>query len=99
MISREQVAHVANLAKLEFDDSELENFTSQLDKIVDFVDQLSEVDTKDVAPTTHITSAVNVFREDVPVKSQTRAELLKNVPETTEGLIRVPAIIEKEEDE
>lgn len=98
MISKEQVSHVADLARLEFDESQLENFTSQLDKIVDFVDQLNEVDTKDVAPTTHISSAINVFREDVPVKDISRQDLLKNVPEQADGLIRVPTIIDKEED-
>lgn len=99
MISKDQVSHVADLARLEFDEKQLENFTSQLDKIVDFVDQLNEVDTTGVEPTTHVTNAVNVFREDEPKPGEGRSALLKNVPETAEGLIRVPAIIEKEEDE
>lgn len=99
MISKEQVSHVADLARLEFDENELNNFTSQLDKIVDFVDQLSEVDTEGVEPTTHISNATNVFREDVPKQGTSRQELLKNVPEQVDGLIRVPAIIDKGEDE
>ncbi|MFD1672959.1 Asp-tRNA(Asn)/Glu-tRNA(Gln) amidotransferase subunit GatC [Agrilactobacillus yilanensis] len=99
MISKAQVSHVAKLARLEFNETELENFTSQLDKIVEFVDQLEAVDTTGVEPTTHISNAINVFREDVPQKEATRTELLKNVPEQADGLIRVPAIIEKEEGE
>ncbi|GAF41310.1 hypothetical protein FC83_GL000035 [Agrilactobacillus composti DSM 18527 = JCM 14202] len=98
MISKEQVTHVADLARLEFDEAQLNNFTTQLDKIVDFVDQLNEVDTTGIEPTTHVTSAVNVFRDDVPQKGEGRAALLKNVPEERDGLIRVPAIIDKEED-
>ena len=64
-ISKEEVKHVSELAKLELSDTELDVFTSQLDDIIGMAEQLSEVDTTDVPVTTHITDVMNVMREDV----------------------------------
>jgi aspartyl-tRNA(Asn)/glutamyl-tRNA(Gln) amidotransferase subunit C len=98
VISKDQVAHVASLARLSFSDAELNQFTKQLDQIIDMENQLSEVTTEGVKPTTHITDEINVFREDVVVDDGiSRDELLQNVPETKDGLIKVPSIIDKGE--
>jgi len=98
VISKDQVAHVASLARLSFNDAELNQFTDQLDQIIEMEDELSQVDTTGVKPTTQITDEINVFREDVPVDDGiSRDDLLKNVPETKDGLIKVPSIIDKGE--
>ncbi|KRN27268.1 hypothetical protein IV38_GL000673 [Lactobacillus selangorensis] len=99
MIEKKQVEHVAELAKLSFSDAELDHFTSQLDEIMKMVDQLDEVDTTGVEPTTHVGDLVNVFRKDEAKPGTPRKELMENVPEEQDGLIKVPAIIDEGEDE
>lgn len=98
MISKEDIKHVATLAKLEFTDEELEKFTAQMDDIIDMADQLGEVDVQNVAPTTQVVAEKNVFREDVIVKGESRDDLFKNVPESQDGFIKVPTIIDKDGD-
>ncbi|WP_191987320.1 Asp-tRNA(Asn)/Glu-tRNA(Gln) amidotransferase subunit GatC [Lapidilactobacillus bayanensis] len=98
MISKNDVEHVANLARLSLSQDEVDKFTTQLDQIISMEDELSQVETEGVKPTTHITDEINVFREDVPVDDGiTRDDLLSNVPETKDGLIKVPSIIDKGE--
>ncbi|MGK0551242.1 Asp-tRNA(Asn)/Glu-tRNA(Gln) amidotransferase subunit GatC [Enterococcus faecalis] len=96
-ISEEQVKHVANLAKLSFSPSELAEFTNQLGKIIDMVEQLEEVDTQGVAFTSNVNQTINVMREDVAVPGTAREDLMKNVPEAENGYIKVPAIIDNGE--
>ncbi|EHS85694.1 Glutamyl-tRNA amidotransferase subunit C [Limosilactobacillus gastricus PS3] len=99
-LDREQVQHVAELAKLSFTDAELDHFVPQLEEIIDLFNQLAEVDTEQVKPMTTATDEVNVLREDEAVKSSEamRQALLANAPETEDGLIRVPAILDESED-
>lgn len=96
-ISKEEVKKVAALSKLSFKEEELELFTSQMGKIIDMVEELGEVDTEGVPFTSNVVSEINVLREDVVVKGESREELLKNVPETKEGFIKVPAIMDNGE--
>ena len=63
-ISKDDVKYVAKLAELEFDDKDIEKITSQLDKILDHVANISSVNTEGVPPTSHILDIKNVFRED-----------------------------------
>ncbi|WP_127848390.1 Asp-tRNA(Asn)/Glu-tRNA(Gln) amidotransferase subunit GatC [Lacticaseibacillus hulanensis] len=98
MISKDDVAHVAQLARLQFTDEELQEFTGQLDEILNMVDQLSEVDTTYVPVTTQNVMLENVMREDKATFVTPRADLMKNAPTEKDGLIQVPAIIDKEED-
>ncbi|MBV7390346.1 MULTISPECIES: Asp-tRNA(Asn)/Glu-tRNA(Gln) amidotransferase subunit GatC [Enterococcus] len=93
-INEEQVQHVAKLAKLSFSADELTGFTDQLGKIIDMVEQLSEVDTEGVEITSNVVETVNVMREDVAHDGWSRKELMKNVPESEDGFIKVPAIID-----
>lgn len=97
---REQVQHVAELAKLSFTDAELDHFVPQLEEIIDLFNQLAEVDTEDVTPMTTATDEVNVLREDVAAQSseEMRQALLANAPEIEDGLIKVPAILDESED-
>lgn len=97
-ITANEVKHVASLAKLEFNDEELQKFTGQMDEIINMVEQLGEVDTTDVPVTSTVTEEVNVMREDVAVKGTDRTLLMKNVPEEKDGLIKVPAIIDESEE-
>ncbi|MHC5267912.1 Asp-tRNA(Asn)/Glu-tRNA(Gln) amidotransferase subunit GatC [Enterococcus sp. LJL98] len=96
-ISAEQVKHVANLSKLSFNDDELQEFTVQLGHIIDMVETLEEVDTEGVPFTSNVTDLINVMREDVPTEGWDREELMKNVPESEDGFIKVPAIMDNGE--
>lgn len=96
-ISKEEVKKVAALSKLSFKEEELELFTSQMGKIIDMVEELGEVDTEGVPFTSNVVSEINVLREDAVVKGESREELLKNVPETKDGFIKVPAIMDNGE--
>jgi aspartyl/glutamyl-tRNA(Asn/Gln) amidotransferase, C subunit len=96
-INEEQVKHVAKLAKLSFSDDELQDFTVQLGKIIDMVETLEEVDTQGVPFTSNVVADINVLREDKAVAGWNRDELMKNVPESENGFIKVPAIIDNGE--
>jgi aspartyl-tRNA(Asn)/glutamyl-tRNA(Gln) amidotransferase subunit C len=92
-ISVEQVKHVAHLARLAITEDEAEALTKQLDAIITFADQLSELDTDEVEPTSHVLDMKNVMREDIPQKGLPREEVLKNVPVHQDGQIKVPSIL------
>lgn len=92
-ISLEEVKHVAKLARLAITDEEAVEFTKQLDAIISFADELNELDTENVEPTSHVLDMKNVMREDIPQKGLPREEVLKNVPEHQDGQIKVPSIL------
>lgn len=94
-ITKKDVEHVATLAKLKFNDEQLEKFTDQIEDIIDLVDTLNEVDTTNVEPTFNVTDQLNRMREDVAVRSNDKEALLVNAPETENGFIRVPAILDE----
>ncbi|WP_159722900.1 Asp-tRNA(Asn)/Glu-tRNA(Gln) amidotransferase subunit GatC [Enterococcus sp. CSURQ0835] len=96
-INQDQVKHVAKLAKLSFSEDELAGFTDQLGEIIDMVEQLGEVDTEGVPFTSNVFSAVNVMRKDEAAPGWPRKELMENVPESEDGFIKVPAIIDNGE--
>jgi aspartyl-tRNA(Asn)/glutamyl-tRNA(Gln) amidotransferase subunit C len=93
-ISEDQVKHVAHLARLAISEDEAVMFTSQLDAIISFAEQLNELDTDDVQPTSHVLHMKNVMREDVPKEGLPVEEVLKNAPDQKNGQFRVPTIIE-----
>ncbi|QIZ66471.1 Asp-tRNA(Asn)/Glu-tRNA(Gln) amidotransferase subunit GatC [Geobacillus subterraneus] len=93
-ISIEQVKHVADLARLAITEEEAEMFTKQLDAIITFAEQLNELDTENVPPTSHVLDMRNVMREDIPAPGLPREEVLKNAPDQQDGQFRVPAILE-----
>lgn len=99
-ITEQQVEHVAELAKLEFKDEELTKFTTQLGSIIDMFEDLTNVDTQGVEPMTSASDRENVMREDKAVKSSKEETdaLLNNAPDTDDGYIKVPAIIDESED-
>ncbi|MFH1670380.1 MAG: Asp-tRNA(Asn)/Glu-tRNA(Gln) amidotransferase subunit GatC [Patescibacteria group bacterium] len=80
-ISPDEVRHIAMLARLHLDDSKVEKFTRELSSILDYVDMLQEVDTKNVEPTAQVTGLTNGFREDEVIqKDATPEELLETSP-------------------
>jgi len=92
-ISANDVRKVAQLARLQLSDEVIETFTPQLEEIIDFVAQLEEIDTTNVAPTPRAVEVVNVCREDVVNTTEVREELLDLAPEREGDFYRVPKIL------
>jgi aspartyl-tRNA(Asn)/glutamyl-tRNA(Gln) amidotransferase subunit C len=93
-ITREEVEHVALLARLKFSEDEIHRFTSQLNRILEYMDQLERLDTTAVDPTFHAVARANVFRPDHVQPSLDPAVSLSNAPEGDGAFFRVPKIIE-----
>ncbi len=93
-LSREQVLHIAKLARIALTPEEVERFREQLSSILDHFALLSEVPTEDVEPTAHPLPLKNVMREDVVQPSLPREEVLRNAPEQEDGMFRVRAVLE-----
>jgi aspartyl-tRNA(Asn)/glutamyl-tRNA(Gln) amidotransferase subunit C len=89
-ITREQVMHVAALARLALTEEELARLEAQLAAILDAVGKVSELDLTDVPPTSHPLDLVNVFAEDEPVESLPRDAVLALAPDAEAGAFRVP---------
>lgn len=94
-IKKEDVKHIARLARLKLKDKEIDYFASQLANIIDYIDQLKEVDTSDVEPTSHVLFIQNVFRKDIVGPSLKRDDVLKNAPSKEKELFKVPRIIKE----
>jgi aspartyl-tRNA(Asn)/glutamyl-tRNA(Gln) amidotransferase subunit C len=94
-LTREQVEHVAMLARLALSDEELERTRHELGRILGYFAELQELDTEDVPPTSHAIPMVNVFREDEAKESTPREEILRAAPDRTEEFFRVPRIVEE----
>lgn len=92
MITIKDVEHVAKLARLELTDEEKELYTKQLGDVLQYVNQMNEVDTSNIEPMTQVVDFVNVMREDKVVYEQTKEELMKNAPEQENGFFKVPKI-------
>ena len=93
-ITKEEVKYVAELARLYLSDDETKQFTDQLDSILDYIDQLNELDVKDVLPTSQSVSAENVLKEDVVDNTFKKELSLLNAPLQEEGIFKVPKVIE-----
>ncbi|SHF19041.1 Asp-tRNA(Asn)/Glu-tRNA(Gln) amidotransferase subunit GatC [Alkalibacter saccharofermentans] len=93
-LTKEDVMYVADLARLEFNEEEIEKYVHQLGDILNYEEQLNELDTTGVEPTAHVLPIKNVLREDVPVPSLDREKALMNAPEKDKGCFKVPKVIE-----
>jgi aspartyl-tRNA(Asn)/glutamyl-tRNA(Gln) amidotransferase subunit C len=89
-ITREQVVHVARLARLDLTEEELERLTGELGAILDAVSKVSELDLADVPPTSHPLELVNVWADDEPHESLPLDDVLRNAPSSENGMFRVP---------
>lgn len=90
-ITREQVLHVARLARLALAEDEIERFQKQLSAILDAVGTVAELDLTDVEPTSHPLDLVNVLEDDVPRPSLSVEEAFSNAPDAEDGFFGVPA--------
>jgi aspartyl-tRNA(Asn)/glutamyl-tRNA(Gln) amidotransferase subunit C len=95
-ITKKDVEYIAHLARLEIDPNEIELYTMQVDRILEYVDKLNSLDTKDIEPTSHPMPVVCVLREDKVKKSFSQEESIQNAPEKKGGFFKVPPIIETE---
>ena len=95
-ITREEVAKLAELARLDIPESELDEYAKQLEVILESVAKVGEVSTKDVKPMSHATGLVNIFRVDVTKESLSRDEILRSAPATEDDRFRVPRILDEE---
>ena len=95
MISREDVVHVARLARLALTDAEIETMREQLNAILAHIDALKAVDTTGVEPTSHAVPQFNVMREDEPRPCLSVEDMLANAPDRAGDFFRVPRIIEE----
>ncbi len=92
ILSEDEVKHIAILAKLTLTEEEIKKFQKQLSEIINYVDQLSQVDTKNVPPTSQVTGLTNVTRKDEPLVSLTQEKSLENTNNKYNGFIKVGAI-------
>lgn len=93
-ISKKEVEKIAKLARLELSDKEVDTYAQQLSAILGYVDQLQEVDTKNVEITSQVTGLSNIMREDVVESFDNSEELVKMAPENQDNLIKVKAVFE-----
>ncbi len=91
-ISREDVLHVAKLARLEIPEGDIERVQEELGAILDAVGKVSELDLADVEPTSHPLDLVNVLADDEPRPSLAREDALANAPDPSDGAFRVPTV-------
>jgi aspartyl-tRNA(Asn)/glutamyl-tRNA(Gln) amidotransferase subunit C len=90
VIDREQVLHVARLARLELRDDELERMARELSGVLDHIEKISELDLDGVAPTSHVIELENVLRADEPRESWPVERVLESAPDVAQGGFRVP---------
>lgn len=91
MIDREQVLHVARLARLRLSDAEIEKMPAELSKILEHIEKIEELDLEGVEPTSHVVALENVLREDEPRDSFPRERILEPAPDPADDGFRVPS--------
>jgi aspartyl-tRNA(Asn)/glutamyl-tRNA(Gln) amidotransferase subunit C len=91
VIERDQVLHVARLARLRLSEEEVERMSSELSGILDHVDRIAELDLEGVEPTSHVVALENVLRPDEPRPSWPRERILEPAPDPADGAFRVPS--------
>ncbi|HET6512062.1 MAG TPA: Asp-tRNA(Asn)/Glu-tRNA(Gln) amidotransferase subunit GatC [Candidatus Kapabacteria bacterium] len=98
MVTKEEVLHVAKLAKLEFNDEELDTLTTELNSVIGYVDQLKEVNVDNVQPLENLNEAMeeNALRSDVERSSLDVAAALKNAPKSGDNYFLVPKVLQQE---
>ena len=93
LISHDQLEHVARLCYLRLEPQEKTSYHLALNQILEYFQQIKEIDTRDVAPTSYILPLTNVLRQDEPTPSLPREEALANAPSQSEGYFKVPKIL------
>ncbi len=93
-LSREQVIDIADLAKLDLTEQEIDQYAEQLSAVLDYADRLNELRTDDIPPTASVLPLQNVLREDEARPSLPREQVLANAPAAVDGQFRVDAVLE-----
>ncbi len=93
-LSRKEVDHIADLARLELSDEEKERYAHQLSDILDYVASLQTLDTSSIPPTASVFAAHSALREDVPAQSLHTVDILRNAPAAEQDQFRVPPVLE-----
>lgn len=98
MVTKEEVLHVAKLAKLEFNEEELTTLTTELNAVIGYVDQLKEVNVEGVEPLENLNEAMeeNALRPDQDIPSLAVADALKNAPKSGDNYFLVPKVLQQE---
>ena len=91
MLDRDQVLHVAKLARLRLTDEEVDRMAGELSQILEHVETMNELDLEGVEPTSHVVDLTNVLREDVPRDGLDRETALEQAPDAADGGFRVPS--------
>ncbi len=92
-INKDTVKYVAKLSRIELEESSINDFTSQIDRILTYIEKLNQIDTENTAPTSHALELKNVFRKDENTPSLENQTALSNAPEQEDGHFKVPKII------
>jgi aspartyl-tRNA(Asn)/glutamyl-tRNA(Gln) amidotransferase subunit C len=96
-LSEEEVKHIAKLANLTLAEEEIKKFQSQLSEVLNYMDVLKKLETKEIEPTSQVTGLENIFRDDETGLCLQQKEVLSNTKEKNNGLFVIEAIFKKEE--
>ena len=94
-VNRYEILKIASLAKLHLSDEEVSLYTDQINEILEYMNQLDELDTEDIEPLSHVLDQINMTRKDEQTPSLTREESLKNAPKSDDDYFIVPNVIDK----
>ncbi len=94
MLNKDDVRYIAGLARIHIPEDELEGFTKNLENIIGYVDQLSELKVDNIEPTSHVLHLKNVYRADIVKPSLSEQDALKFAVESHQGSFKVPRVIE-----
>ena len=94
-ISLQEVEHIAELARIGLTKEEKERFSEELSDILEYIEQLKEIDTKDIEPVSQVTGLINVVREDITdsCDEDTRKKIINNFPEEKDGCVKVKQVM------
>lgn len=94
-ITTEEVKHVAQLGNLPLTDEQITTFQKQLSEVLNYIEELQEIDTAGVEPTSQVTGLHNVYREDCPQDNLNQKQALSNAKQTKNGYIQVPGVLKE----
>ena len=94
-VNHDEILKIASLAKLHLSDEEISLYTDQINEILEYMNQLDELDTEDIEPLSHVLDQINMTRKDEQTPSLPREEVLKNAPKSDDDYFIVPNVIDK----
>jgi len=96
-LTKQEIKHIASLARIELTEDEEERYRKEMSAILEYVRKLDELDTDGVEPIGHITGMVNVLREDVVLEAsdEEKRRIMENIPEKRDGCIRVKQVLKQ----